>query len=177
LKPYIGVWCHTSGAGTWSWDNISLTKGDQYTSYVDTTTAKDRCLPDMFFKIATSEYTPSVGSTICTLPVTIDYNARLLIWTGANIKFNNVSRGTSDFSEVNLRLIRDGTTIGSCTMIVNGGGVTDIYQEVSDFNDTTVSAGVHTISLYGSGWHSGGSDIFTVYKRYIRIIAGSYFEI
>ena len=197
--PQVRVLCHsTNGSGTVYFDNISLTKGNQYTSYVDTTTAKDRWMPDFFKNSEATEaaFGLSANQPLCTLQVALDYKARAILFAGCDLKWG---------FDVNDNTFEAGVYMGAATIftrVMTGGktlypgsiriAIADAFPELyfvwthyqygnaTYIEETTLQPGVSTIILYATPFFVSppiDNTYFWSSNRYIRIICGSYFDI
>ncbi|RLF21915.1 MAG: hypothetical protein DRN15_10345 [Thermoprotei archaeon] len=173
----VGVWADDLVRATIYFDDFSFMYGSQYMGFTDTTVAKNRWLPDTYYSKETARVDLASGSTtveLVVLPLTIDYRARILIWAGAFYEMYSKTGNLWQYTSLYIKV--DGDAVG----VSEVGGIGDIVDFRSHFammEEATISPGVHTIKLVAvtsSYWPSGNTIAFV--ERYLRVLAGSYYE-
>ncbi len=186
----VGLWANTLVKATIYFDDISLVYGDQYTGFIDTTVARNRWLPDTYSRIERNEwdwYVPGTYFTISclTLPLTIDYRAKAMIFAGINLYFAKyLNPGETSGSRIEIRLVCDGQTIAVKRTEIGEHNFSDEagyfgkFRNVNFVDEATLDVGEHTLTLDIVSYRelSIYPDYIDIHERYISVLAGSYFE-
>jgi hypothetical protein len=167
-KPFIKPSIYSRGGGTFCFDDCMIVKGNQLTSFVDNTTARDRWMPDFYYskEINTINSTVAAGTAIF-LTCTLDYNAKAIIFSGCNASIHFLSPPPQYYD---WSIYVDGTSLNH--IFIKEKYNYDRCDNITMIEDTILTTGIHTISLrYGASCLSS----LDMYERYIRVITGSYF--
>jgi len=173
-KPWVRPTLYFKGIGTMKFDDCMIIKGNQLTSFVDNTTAKERWIPDFYYSketVQTAEWSnPSGNTIILSLTIPVDYRTRGLVFLGGNFYLKNGADAANAYWGWNL----DGTQQIALHLNIYAEGASTVgsFQSPSWADDVILSIGSHTLSLWMSVPLGG-----TIYasSRYIRILFGSYF--
>ena len=180
----VGIWANTITKGTVYFDDLSLVYGDQYTSFIDTTVAKNRWLPDTYYSKESSSINLQAPTTVTclTLPVTIDYTAKALVFAGINVNIGKtISPDSKEWAVGYVNLYCDGSSIASkrISQCWYNGDTSSLWfscwYEVGMIDEATLTPGPHTITLeLESGLFS--PDAFGYQERYIRVLLGQFYS-
>jgi len=155
-------------------DNVSVTKGSMYTSFIDTTVAKNRWYPEIFNTIEVSDFSVSYPSgTIgaVTLPLTIDFKAKALVFAGVNVRFTTtVPVDTYKISRTYFKLLVDGDTISTkriYRLFPYPDDEEAVYytDEITIIDTCTIDPGQHTIKIILDNFLN--LTQIALYERYI----------
>jgi len=177
----VGCWANTLVQALIYVDDFSLVFGDQYTGFVDTTVARNRWIPDTYFSKETVTFNFTSNKTVSfTLPVTIDYKAKAIVFAGANV---GVGATVDPHSETGayafVRLSVDGQRLAFKTVSGRFWNDNDssmfyyLWHDVSFADEATLAVGPHTFVLE-IGPYSFYDNI-SVNERYIRVVLGQFF--
>jgi len=158
-------------------DNVSVVKGSMYTSFVDTTVAKNRWLPDTYFSKEISETTITTPdyTTVISLTIPVDYRAKALVFLNSKYKCwsysNNEAGGLFKWrlDGVDQNTFGVGVEVGD-----SGISTIDFEQMWSWTDDVTLDIGTHTIDVQIRP--IAVYSTISVKDRCIRVILGSYFD-
>jgi hypothetical protein len=187
-RPWITLmaphFCNASG--TLNIDDCYITFGNQKQAYTDFTIAKDKWMPDSYYSKESSTLTSSgVGGTVSTLSIncTLDYAAKAFIWAGAKIsQCSSISGTSTDVVNWECVLRVNGTIIGTDRGWQENKFPSapstpwQLYMHSAVICDeATLNAGVNTIR-FEIGNYGTTPRTLSSWDRYIRVIAGSWFQ-
>ncbi len=182
----VGIWANTLVKATIYFDDIALVYGDQYTGFIDTTVARNRWLPDTYYSKEEDSFRKSfnAGEEIycLTLPVTIDYHAKALIWVGVEC-YAKYFIYSNDY-EIAAGLVRiylDGQEIGERMYWIpianptNSDEWFEFIEPVAFAEEATLTPGEHTFKVSLTTPSGITPQTIGYDDRYIRVLLGSYY--
>ena len=178
----VGIDAHLDQGTAW-FDALQLTEGNQLTSFVDLTTAKDRWIPDFLFTKEEDTITcVQYYNTIFPYTIQSNYKAKALVFTGVKLSsYVTIDPGSSEYCpDFRIWLRHNGSalcdkeiynkyynTSASATIFPDWTGELVICEE------TTLNIGDNTFDLRV---YVAGTGLHRMFERSYRIIAGSYYE-
>ena len=161
-------------------DNISVTKGTLYTTFIDTTVARHRWLPDTYISKESLDVTfdsPSGSIVPMTLAVTIDYTAKAIVFAGINLRMaTTVPTDSYTIPQLKVNVVVDNATIATksiARLFTYPGTSSAVWckDEIAIVDEATLTPGEHTLYIVLDNFLA--LTQIACYERYLRVLCGS----